>query len=200
MRAKHVLIPWQYFGKKINISDFTHIRAYHACRIEDIKEYQVKGLQSVDESMALSNALRILGRFEKSKQRIENKFQERWDVANKDHLRFKVWLSLKKSELLGHSCHYLIYGSEFLSAVAGELGCRNMLKSVGRSYILTCEIPLKNILPSWLEDLCYHIENGCECGCGFPVERVLPEEIIKFENQNRVVEDPLDGYSKVKLG
>ena len=150
--------------------------------------------------MALSNALRILGRFEKSKQRIENKFQERWDVANKDHLRFKVWLSLKKSELLGHSCHYLIYGSEFLSAVAGELGCRNMLKSVGRSYILTCEIPLKNILPSWLEDLCYHIENGCECGCGFPVERVLPEEIIKFENQNRVVEDPLDGYSKVKLG
>ena len=200
MRAKHVLIPWQYFGKKINISDFTHIRAYHACRIEDIKEYQVKGLQSVDESMALSNALRILGRFEKSKQRIENKFQERWDVANKDHLRFKVWLGLKKSELLGHSCHYLIYGSEFLSAVAGELGCRNMLKSVGHSYILTCEIPLKNILPSWLEDLCYHIENGCACGCGFPVERVLPEEIIKFENQNRVVEDPLEGYSKVKLG
>ena len=42
MRAKHVLIPWKYFGKKINISDFTHIRAYHACRIEDIKEYQVK--------------------------------------------------------------------------------------------------------------------------------------------------------------
>ena len=150
--------------------------------------------------MALSNALRILGRFEKSKQRIESKFRERWTVANEDPLRFKVWLELKKSELLGDSCHYLIYGSEFLNNVALDLGCRHMLKTVGHAYILTCKIPLKNILPSWLEDLCYHIENGCECGCGFPVERVLPEEIIKFENQNRIVEDPLDGYSKVKLG
>ena len=68
MRAKHVLIPWQYFGKKINISDFTHIRAYHACRIEDIGEYQTNGLQPVNETTALANALRVLGRFEKSKQ------------------------------------------------------------------------------------------------------------------------------------
>ena len=200
MKEKSVLIPWKYFGKKINISDFTHIRAYHACRIEDIGEYQINGLQPVNETTALANALRILGRFEKSKQRIESKFRERWTVANEDPLRFKVWLELKKSELLGDSCHYLIYGSEFLNNIALDLGCRHMLKTVGHAYILTCEIPLKNILPSWLEDLCYHIENGCERGCGFPVERVLPEEIIKFENQNRVVEDPLDGYSKVKLG
>lgn len=177
---KHVLVPWKYYGKKVDISKYTHIRAYHACRIEDKCLYQTKGLVPIDRDGALKKALRILMPFVKSKARIEKVFEKIWEEVD----NHRVWFAFKKNELLRESSHYLIYGSEVLSAVANNLGYRNELRSIGIPYILTCEIRLSRILCDMTDSILYNM------GGGFPVDNLPPDEIIKFEKQKSMVEDP----------
>ena len=60
---KKVLIPEEHFGTKIKISDFTHIRAYHACRIEDKRSYIEQGVLPIEKTLP---RIRLLQYFQHS--------------------------------------------------------------------------------------------------------------------------------------
>lgn len=127
---KKVLLTEKNKGEKITLSNYTHIRAYHACRIEDIEAYKKNGIVPFTEQSAIEDAVKKLSDERLTEDDVRAQAEKIWEEYG--IYIHKVWLSLEQSELLGDACHYLIYGSEFLNAVAAHLWCRDKLKTIGK--------------------------------------------------------------------
>jgi hypothetical protein len=177
---KKVLIPEEHFGTKIKISDFTHIRAYHACRIEKLDSYMLKGICPFNYQEALDKITRqLMGWGVPDAEEIEAKFKFRWD--EKEQSIHKVWLELSKQVLQEEAAQYLKFGSELLSAVAYDFNLQYKLQTFGIPYIVLCEVPLSRISEWFLQSIPDAIIAG---DGGFPIDRIYPDEIISFEKHN----------------
>lgn len=169
--------------KHINIWDYTHIRAYHACRPLSIQEYLDKGIIPYTKSAAMKDAMNRLGT-KRQEEQIKERFNEMWGDAEASKPR--VWLALNKETLLTCSGHYLIYGSEFLNALAMQTGCREHLKDVGMPTIFYCNIPIEDISKDWLSDVERTI-NEWECDdISVYVSQVKAENIIDLEHPEQI--------------
>ncbi|PXV95702.1 hypothetical protein C8E03_101332 [Lachnotalea glycerini] len=189
---KKVFILEEYFNeeREINLNQYTHIRAYHACRPLSVQDYFAKGIEPISCERALEEALIRLKSEGLNKDKIKGQFKIAWKDLNEIHK--KVWLIIHKELLLTKSGHYLIYGSEFLNALAMELGYRDSLKQVGIPTIFHCDIPIKNLACSEIS----YIEEGIELGREFgydisiSVDTVPPQYIVDYEHPNRKIPDP----------
>jgi len=192
MAAKKVLETEKCCGQEIDLLDYTHIRAYHACRPENVQLYTDIGLIPYDEASALNDALQKLLGGNISEAKIREQFNKMWENSDA-YQRSVVWLALEKSELLGASCHYLIYGSEFLNAMSMHLGCREKLKNIGRPTIVVCDIPIRDISRTWLDGLEESIADGWASMRSLAVPSVAPQDIIDFIYPTSWVDDPYTG-------
>ena len=173
-------------GKRIQLSNYTHIRAFHACRAEDEQIFRVQGLKPYTKDEALEVAICNLEHKYVSKKAIENEFNVLWE----SNTPTQVWLMLETTEFLSTSTHYLIYGSEFLNALAMRLGCRDRLKEIGRPVIVECIVPIADISSCWLSDLEQDIKNRNTENRSIAVSTISPENIIKIHFPNGYVRDP----------
>lgn len=139
-------------GKKIRLSNYTHILAYHACRAEDGQVFLTQGLRPYTKDEALAAAIQKLKSDRVSRNDIETVFHPLWKETQSSQPA-RVWLMLESEEFLSESGHYLIYGSEFLNALAMRLGCRERLTQIGKPMIVVCIIPIADISQCWLGDL-----------------------------------------------
>lgn len=192
METKRVLETEKCAGKKIYLSDFTHLRSYHACRPENIQVYKDEGLVPFDRETALADAIQKLSGDKTSVEKVKSQFDAMW-VGSENDLHPRVWLALEKSELLGASCHYLIYGSEFLNALSMHLGCRSKLKKIGRPTIVICDVPLADISKVWLNGLEEAVESGDSSIYSIAVSSVAPQNIVDFIFPTAWVDDPYTG-------
>ena len=119
------------------------------------------------------------------KESIETKFEELWGKQAKS-----VYLMLEKTELLGTSCHYLIYGSEFINALAMHLGCRDRLKEIGKPMFVVCAVPISDIHKDWLEGLEQSIRRKDTADRAIAVSRVTAENVIDIIYPTDTVRDP----------
>ena len=181
-------------GKNIRLSNYTHIRAYHACRAEDEQIFRVQGLKPYSKKDALEIAIRKLEHEYVSKKAIEIEFNTLWE----SNTPTKVWLMLETAEFLSTSTHYLIYGSEFLNALAMRLGCRDRLKEFGKPIIVACNIPISDISPCWLNDLELDIKNRNTGHRSIAVNAVTPENVFSIRYPTGSVQDPYS-WGKYKL-
>ena len=172
-------------GKKINLTDYTHLLAYHACRAEDEQVFRTQGLKPYTKDEALSAAIHKLKCDRVCKESIETKFEELWGKQAKS-----VYLMLEKTELLGTSCHYLIYGSEFINALAMHLGCRDRLKEIGKPMFVVCAVPISDIHKDWLEGLEQSIRRKDTADRAIAVSRVTAENVIDIIYPTDTVRDP----------
>lgn len=195
---KRVLIPEKCKGKRVSLGDYTHIRAYHACRTEDVVVYKNKGIVPFTKRTAIEDAVKKLSDERLNEGRVRKQAQEIWEKY--DLNIHKVWLCLDKGELFGDSCHYLIYGSEFLNAVAAHLWCRDKLKAIGKPTIIVCEVPLNIISETWTDGLEEAVKEGKISMWSIAVEYVSPEDIVGFDFPKGYVKDPFSGNMKYKLG
>lgn len=172
------------YGKYINIWDYTHIRAYHACRPLSIQEYLDKGIIPYTKSAAIKDAMNRLG-IKRYEELVKEKFNKIWGESEASKLR--VWLSLDKETLLTCSGHYLIYGSEFLNTLAMQTGCREHLKDVGMPTIFYCNIPIEDISKDWLVDVERAINEWTyDDDISVYVSQVKAENIIGLEHPERI--------------
>lgn len=107
------------------------------------------------------------------------KFNEEWNDF--DDIHKKVWLEMNKNLLLEAASHYLIYGSEFINALAMQLGCRNRLKKIGVPTIFHCNIPIEDISVKTLEDIQYSFNKGYTDAYGLCVKKVDASELYRTE-------------------
>lgn len=173
-------------GSTIRLSEYTHIRAFHACRAEDEQVFRIKGLKPYTKDEALAFAIRELENNHVSRQAIESEFHSLW----KDNTPSKVWLMLETTELLSISSHYLIYGSEFINALAMRLGCRDRLKEIGKPMIVVCNVPITDIPQCWLSELEQDVKSRNTANRSIAVNLVAPENVFDITYPTGYIRDP----------
>ncbi|WP_420540448.1 hypothetical protein ACN92M_25275 (plasmid) [Paenibacillus polymyxa] len=168
--------------------DYTHIRAYHGCRTTNIKSYYEKGILAIDEDFTRQNAVDLLSG-EVPIEAVLNEFNKQWSELNRIHKH--VWFTLTRKELLESCGHYLIYGSEFINAIAAALNCQCLLRDRGIPTIFHCDVPISDIPIDYTRDIIELVQYGyCE-NIGFRIEHKLhPQNIVKHEHPSKI-KDPL---------
>lgn len=190
---KNLFILEEHLDDKypVDLRHYTHIRAYHACRPLNISDYLQEGIKPIDYKMALYD----------TKTRIVSEYVSEADAVCmlcslwKDFhdMHKKVWVQMNKNDLLTYSGHYLIYGSEFINALAMNLGCRDKLKKIGIPTIFSCDIPTENIDCSTILDIEQCFYNGHPDDIGFSVPKIYPEDIAGYEHPVKGIPDPYYG-------
>ena len=124
--------------KKVNISAYTHIRVFHACRPTDIEDYLKNGIHDFTEEEVYNIARDKLMQCGIDEDRIKEVFQEVWNESGSPFN--EIYVNISKKELMNESGHYLVYGSEFICGMAAQLFCQNQLKKIGVPTIFVCDI------------------------------------------------------------
>lgn len=142
------------------MSEYTHIRAYHACRTSDIESYIKKGIHSFSRKQAYKIVHDTLIQCGIEEKEILKCFNVKW---NSDIHHFNtICVSISKEELLNLSGHYLIYGSEFICGMAADLFCQHKLRQIGIPTLIECHIDKMKF--SWETLQCIE-SNEMEHGC-----------------------------------
>ena len=110
-----------------------------------------------------------------------------------------IYSLLETTEFFDTSTHYLIYGSEFINALAMHLGCRDRLKEIGKPMIVACNVPISDISACWLNDLEQDIRNRCTEHRAIAVNVIAPENILDISYPTGSVRDPYS-WGHYKLG
>ena len=184
------------------IDEYTHLRAFHACRPIKLSDYLDNGILPISYKSALQDVRdRVVCDYVSEEDAIL-KFQEEWSEFEDIHKR--VWLQMNKDLLLDTTSHYLIYCSEFINALAMQLGCRDKLKQIGIPTIFFCDIPVEDIVPTTLRDIQNVFNSGDTYDISFAVDKVLPQDIVDYEHPTKRLVDPYGGtykpdYEKLKI-
>lgn len=124
---------------------YTRLRACHATRTDDVKAYYETGLQPLDLARAAARARSLF---------LSGAYPELTEAALSaaivqvgGHLREgRVWFEANEAQLITFSGHYLLYGGEYLLAIAAHLegsrDYRQVLKTIGEPTMFVCDVPL----------------------------------------------------------
>lgn len=131
---------------------FDGVKVFHGCRPDNVESYYSHGLLPLDAEMGKRIAMSIFlsGRFpELSEQDIENAAERANGGWRHEHL----YVSLDDRFLIKRCGHYLIYGSEYICAIAAGLQCikgngydyQQHLRRNGRPTVFVCQLPIDRI-------------------------------------------------------
>lgn len=167
-------------GKYIELKQYTHILAYHACRPVSIQSYLDNGIIPYTKQTAITDAIHKLGSI-RSECSIINELEKEWKDSCLGTQR--VWLTVNKEIFFQRdSDYYLIYGSEFLNALSERLGCQRQFKKIGIPTIFHCTIPLNDISQEWIDDIEKSINDNDIEDMSICVPKVLAENIVRWEH------------------
>ena len=125
---------------------YTRLRAGHATRTDNLARYYREGLRPLDLACAADRAREIFlgGAYpEIGPAQLEAAITE---VGG--HLREgRVWFEANERQLITFSGHYLLYGGEYLLALAASLegarDYRQVLKAFGAPTMFVCDVPME---------------------------------------------------------
>ncbi len=179
--------------ESVDISTYTHIRAYHGCRPIAIDDYYDKGILPISAESAENDVIIRLSGNGVTDEKIIEMFEDEWFSV--DNIHKKVWLALSKDELLGTCGHYVIYGSEFNYVVAAKLGIQEQLTKVGFPTIFACDIPIINITEGYLDCINNLLKNK-DRNAGVSVKGIVhSSEIVEHVHPKKIY-DPILGYTR----
>ncbi|WP_196591983.1 hypothetical protein [Pectinatus frisingensis] len=151
---------------------YSHIKAYHGCRPEDVNSYYKNGIVTLDPQMFNQLAYQIFCSKELNfdKRTVEDAIKK----VGTNLREGRVFLSLDDQLLVEECGHYLLYGSEYLIAIAAVLSepsgidYRQVLRQKGKPTVFLCDVPINFIkrntlceltgviLQSWLKYVLYN--------------------------------------------
>lgn len=131
---------------------FNGVKVFHGCRPDNVESYYSNGLLPLDAEMGKRIAMRIFlsDRFpELSEQDIENAAER----VTGEWRHGRLYVSLDDRFLLKEGGHYLIYGSEYICAIAANLQSiqgtdydyQQHLRQKGRPTVFVCQLPIDQI-------------------------------------------------------
>lgn len=183
---KKLFVPNDKENKKrgIDLGNYTHIRAYHACRPTDMESYFLEGIKPFNVEEARQVAATTFGISINTVMENEPKPQS--------HSSKCVYFSLFKKELLNESGHYLCLGSEYLIAIAARLDkgisgkYHEMLSNTGIPTIFICDIPI-DLLPQYQTDAVseHYDPLNSNFACWIS-ESLSPEHIVAHEHPTKI--------------
>ena len=130
---------------------FSHIKAFHACRIKDESSYTKNGIIPLDEEMLIQSLLKICGNIASSKEiekACKNAIKRYRSQSDTEGVFFFHTFEHAK---YSHQKHYLEYGGEIFTPIVRELGLDiSILKDHGRACLIECDIPILRLSKSSL--------------------------------------------------
>ena len=186
-------------------------RACHATRTADVGAYYARGLLPLDPDLAHVRARAIFlgGAYpELTEAVLEGAIAE----VGSELRAGRVYFEANEQDLMETCGHYLLYGGEYLIALAAHLGCardyRQVLQGFGRPTMFICDVPLRligshtlmefaggaleNIFENLLDEAYEPDPHG---GAGFCIYRPLPAEHIVGHYHPTRIRDPYRGLS-----
>lgn len=189
MTKNKKIFLWDENIDKVDLSEYTHIRAYHGCRTSNVESYIKEGIHTFNRKQAYKIVHDTLIQCNIEEKVILKCFNEKWN-DNRDHFD-KVCVNISKEDMLHLSGHYLVYGSEFICGMAADLFCQYKLKEIGKPTLIECHIDKCKF--SWsnlqaIED--NEIKYGCWDGGIYLLDDVSPDEIVEITYPQKIY-DPL---------
>lgn len=187
---------------------YTHFKGFHGCRPPKLASYYEHGLLG-QSSTRLCEAFReIFSDVPKSDvENVITKFAERGDRE-----RGAIWLSADDKSLIKTCGHYVIQGSEYLMALAANLGqsphgedYRFRLRRYGIPTILEVDLPLrlvpveqhvevaKMILSEWGQQAAQRPLSLRDEPC-YVIRDDIPPECVRGHYHPERILDPHQGY------
>ncbi len=183
--------PFEYLAQKIK-ENVKFLRAYHGCKPIDFKSYFENGIIPLDTKTFVEYAETRLTPCGVTKADIINGMKG-IDTSCRGGY---AWFVLDDRSYFEGCEHYLIYGSEYLNAVAGkiqyEIGkpAKYHLEEVGTPTIFVCNIPISIIddvdlrllsgtmIKNYFEIIFDGRDNSDGLNFGFEIEVILKPEYI----------------------
>lgn len=193
------------------LADHYHaLRAFHGTRPLDIDTFYKDGMHPLDPERFEQRAREIFldGSFpELTRDSIEVGIEK----VGRKYREGRLYFEANEAHLVEYCAHYMLYGSEYLCAIAanlpGQRDYRQHLKKFGTPTILTCNVPLSLLdydllrefagvaletMFSTLLDSTY--QHGAKWrGAGLYIWKPLPPEFIIGHRIPSVLRDPLLG-------
>lgn len=140
------------FGLMVNAlrGRYRFIRAAHGSRTADIASFYNAGLLPMDPLRIQQQARDIF---------LSPAYPELTEVMLADAIAAvdhkgrsgRVWFECNETELVRRNGHYMLYGSEYLLAIAAHIEGRNYrpeLKRIGEPVVLICDVPIEFLHPN----------------------------------------------------
>lgn len=185
------VFKWKKNLHNIDLSEYTHIKVYHACRPTNIGSYLKEGIRCFSKQETYRIVLETLLLCDISEKDIMKCFYKHWNSGS-DHFN-QIYVSISKEELLNESGHYLVYGSEFICGMASDLFCQRRLKRVGVPTLIECDIAIEKVprdIIEFIEENRY--EDGAWDGGMRLNNEIEPGEIVNCIRPKKIY-DPLMG-------
>lgn len=130
------------------IDRFDSIRAIHGSRTDDVAKFYEQGIRPLDASEQHERAAKIFlsGEFpELSEEDLHRAISQGPEFSGSQ----QVWFECNERLLFEHAGHYMQYGSEYLIAIAANLGgnrdYRQVLRKHGKPTTFICDVPFAMI-------------------------------------------------------
>jgi len=189
---------------------FSAIRAYHATSVLEPHTFLQHGLLPLDAHAHQQRAREIFlnGTYPELSS---NLLEQAILVVGPDAREGRVFFEANEALLVGMCGHYLLYGSEYLTAIAASLpggrDYRQALKGRGKPTVFICDVPLAAIRSTTflefagmaLEFMFEHLLTGCGCGlnkyrgAGFSIRVPLDPSCVVGHYHPVGTRDPLTG-------
>ncbi len=126
------------------------LRVYHGCRPVDLDSYRKHGIRVLDCAAIIAQTREWLEADPGNDDLLPllSGMTERVDPATREG---HVYFGLDDRFLVEHCGHYLIYGSEFLTAGLGRQ--RQVLATRGRPTIIEVDVPIDRLAPTLQDEL-----------------------------------------------
>lgn len=188
-------------------SRYRALRAVHGTRTNDVAAFYRDGLLPMVPELlhAQARAIFLNAQFP---ELTESMLQKAIEAVGSGLREGRVWFEANEEMLIAQAGHYMLYGSEYVTAVAAHLqggrDYRQVLKNSGQPTLFVCDVPLELISESILrefaggalESIFQELLDGPEFvpdrwrGAGFCIHKPLPAEHLIGHYHPDVKRDP----------
>lgn len=143
---------------------YAQIKAYHGCRPEDTNSYYNNGIVTLDPQKFNQLAYEVFCSKEINfdKKTVEDAIKK----VGTNLREGRVFLALDEQLFVEECGHYLLYGSEYLIAIAAVLSepsgidYRQLLRQKGSPTVFICNVPIDLIKRNTLDELIGFVLQG----------------------------------------
>lgn len=186
------------------------VRTYHACRPRNVLDCLNLGLRCLQAEEARSELRSLVYRHDRlARLRDEAAFAAALARVETEGRTERVFVGLDDRDLLEDAGHYLIYGSEYISAVlvqAGDCYFQDVLKLEGTPTVFVVDLPIslmrrsdvrafaKLLLSQWGKNVVARRKTAPPEDCSFDVPCDVPSGCIAGHYHPARIRDPLHQF------
>lgn len=179
------------------------MRTFHGCRTEDAGVYFREGLRLHDRR-EMTERLRSIIAENAELHWMRDRVDEAIREVNNTLDEGRLFVVADDTALVKYAAHYLIYGSEWITAVLGHSGHR-VLRTIGVPTLLEIDLPLSmssfqtrkelavKLLDEWTRFTCNSPDWSAPIDFSFLLRSTIPASCVVGHSHPAELRDPLNG-------